>query len=270
MKLLKRLMDGYHLARYLLILCAIGSLWWEGESVWGAGVLAILMVGIPLWKLLQRTTRTRQTVDVISGGIRVESAAGVSEEISAWEVGGLRVIRSGLLIYGQDGKRLGAVAWRTGDRPNAGYDALRALARPRLPTEPVRLRIHAGKRWRTAVTAVLMLSAWLAVGIFMYLTDQLRNVLDVWLCFLTVLVLWNGWRWIRDFRRGILITPNGITVTPAVGRKRQLPWKECRLVPNSAGVPELPHGISLEQLDNILPLLEGICARNSGGEAGEI
>lgn len=161
MKLLKRLMDGYHLARYLLILCAIGYLWWEGESVWGAGVLAILMVGIPLWKLLQRTTRTRQTVDVISGGIRVESAAGVSEEISAWEVGGLRVIRSGLLIYGQDGKRLGAVAWRTGDRPNAGYDALRALARPRLPTEPVRLRIHAGKRWRTAVTAVLMLSAWL-------------------------------------------------------------------------------------------------------------
>ena len=100
MKLLKRLMHGYHLARYLLILCAIGSLWWEGESVWGAGVLAILMVGIPLWKLLQRTTRTRQTVDVISGGIRVESAAGVSEEISAWEVGGLRVIRSGLLIYG--------------------------------------------------------------------------------------------------------------------------------------------------------------------------
>ena len=125
MKLLKRLMHGYHLARYLLILCAIGSLWWEGESVWGAGVLAILMVGIPLWKLLQRTTRTRQTVDVISGGIRVESAAGVFEEISAWEVGGLRVIRSGLLIYGQDGKRLGAVAWRTGDRPNAGYDALR-------------------------------------------------------------------------------------------------------------------------------------------------
>ena len=114
MKLLKRLMHGYHLARYLLILCAIGYLWWEGESVWGAGVLAILMVGIPLWKLLQRTTRTRQTVDVISGGIRVESAAGVSEEISAWEVGGLRVIRSGLLIYGQDGKRLGAVAWRTG------------------------------------------------------------------------------------------------------------------------------------------------------------
>ena len=47
MKLLKRLMHGYHLARYLLILCAIGSLWWEGESVWGAGVLAILMVGIP-------------------------------------------------------------------------------------------------------------------------------------------------------------------------------------------------------------------------------
>ena len=110
MKLLKRLMHGYHLARYLLILCALGYLWWEGENVWGAGVLAILMVGIPLWKLLQRTTRTRQTVDVISGGIRVESAAGVSEEISAWEVGGLRVIRSGLLIYGQDGKRLGAVA----------------------------------------------------------------------------------------------------------------------------------------------------------------
>lgn len=270
MKLLKRLMHGYHLARYLLILCAIGSLWWEGESVWGAGVLAILMVGIPLWKLLQRTTRTRQTVDVISGGIRVESAAGVSEEISAWEVGGLRVIRSGLLIYGQDGKRLGAVAWRTGGRPNAGYDALRALARPRLPTEPVRLRIHAGKRWRTAVTAVLMLSAWLAVGIFMYLTDQLRNVLDAWLCFLTVLVLWNGWRWMRDFRRGILITPNGVTVTPAVGRKRQLSWEECRLVPNSAGVPELPHGISLEQLDNILPLLEGICARNSRGKAGKI
>lgn len=46
----------------------------------------------------------RQTVDAISGGIRVESAAGVSEEISAWEVGGLRVIRSGLLIYGQDGQ----------------------------------------------------------------------------------------------------------------------------------------------------------------------
>lgn len=102
MKLLKRLLDGYHLARYLLILCAIGYLWWEGESVWGAGVLTILMVGIPLWKFLRRTTRTRQTVDVISGGIRVESAAGVSEEISAWEVGGLRVIRSGLLIYGQD------------------------------------------------------------------------------------------------------------------------------------------------------------------------
>lgn len=38
---------------------------------------------------------------------------GVSEEISAWEVGGLRVIRSLPLIYGQDGKRLGAVAWRT-------------------------------------------------------------------------------------------------------------------------------------------------------------
>ena len=107
MKLLKRLLDGYHLARYLLILCAIGYLWWEGGSVWGAGVLTILMVGIPLWKFLRRTTRTRQTVDVISGGIRVESAAGVSEEISAWEVGGLRVIRSGLLIYGQDGKRLG-------------------------------------------------------------------------------------------------------------------------------------------------------------------
>ena len=110
MKLLKRLTDGYHLARYLLILCAIGYLWWEGESVWGAGVLAILMVGIPLWKLLQRTTRTRQTVDVISGGICVENTAGVSREISAWEVGGLRVVRSGLLIYGQDGKRLGAVA----------------------------------------------------------------------------------------------------------------------------------------------------------------
>ena len=37
MKLLKRLMDGYHLARYLLILCAIGYLWWEGK-VYGARV----------------------------------------------------------------------------------------------------------------------------------------------------------------------------------------------------------------------------------------
>ena len=71
-------------------------------------------------------------------------------------------------------------------------------------------------------------------------------------------------------KRGILITPNGVTVTPAIGRKRQLSWEECRLVPNSAGVPALPHGISLEQLDNILPLLEGICARNSRGEAGKI
>ena len=106
MKLLKRLMDGYHLARYLLILCAIGYLWWEGESVWGAGVLAILMVGIPLWKLLRRTTRTRQTVDVISGGIRVESAAGMSEEISAWEVGGLRPRRSCVADRGPSKRRL--------------------------------------------------------------------------------------------------------------------------------------------------------------------
>lgn len=74
----------------------------------------------------------------------------------------------------------------------------------------------------------------------------------------------------EGFPPGILITPNGVTVTPAVGRNRQLSWEECRLVPNSAGVPELPHGISLEQLDNILPLLEGICARNSRGEAGKI
>ena len=270
MKLLKWLLDGYHLVHYLLILCTIAYLWWEGESLWAAGVLTVLMIGIPLGNFLRKEARIRQTVDVISGGICVENTAGVSREISAWEVGGLRVVRSGLLIYGQDGQRLATVAWQTGNRQNTGYDALRALVRPRLPKEPIRLRIYAGKRWRTAVSAILMLSAWLAVGIFMYLTDQLSGVLDVWIFFLTMLALWNGWRWLRDFRRGILIAPEGITVTPAVGRKRQLSWEACRLVPDSYGVPELPHGVSLEQLDNILPLLEGICARNSREEARNI
>ena len=263
MKLLKRLSNGYRLIRYLLILCAIAYLWWEGESYVAAGILTVLMVGVPLWRVFRAEARDRQSVDCVSGGIRIENAAGSSREISAWDVGGLRVTYTGLELYDQDGRRITAVPWRTKDAPAAGRSALWALVRPRFPDRPVQIRVSARKRRWTAASAGVMMALWLLVGAFMWITDQLADpeALKAWLVFLAVLAVWNGWRCTRDFRRRVLAAPDGVTVIPSIGRKRQLPWEQCVLIWGSGGVPMLPGGTSLEGLDDVLPLMAGICAQ---------
>ena len=109
MKLLKRLSNGYRLIRYLLILCAIAYLWWEGESYVAAGILTVLMVGVPLWRFFRAEARDRQSVDCVSGGIRIENAAGSSHEISAGDVGG-DIYRLGTVRSGRRAHHGGAVA----------------------------------------------------------------------------------------------------------------------------------------------------------------